>query len=51
MIVSTNCFIATFKRSSALERRRPVMAQWAAFLVAEAETAAKVVSSARQKRP
>lgn len=50
-----------YARSDMLERRRPVMAQWAAFLGCaaaapasdgEAETAAKVVSiGSRQKRP
>jgi integrase len=41
-----------YARSDMLERRRPVMAQWAAFLDDETETAAQVVSiGSRQKRP
>ena len=40
-----------YARSDMLERRRPVMAQWAAFLDGE-KTAAKIVSiGARRKRP
>ena len=33
-----------YNRSDMLERRRPVMAQWAIFLEGETETAAKIVS-------
>ena len=41
-----------YNRSDMLERRRPVMDEWAAFLDGEAEAAAKVVSiGSRQKRP
>jgi hypothetical protein len=41
-----------YNRSDMFERRRPVMAQWAAYLDGETETAAKVVSiGARRKRP
>jgi integrase len=41
-----------YARSDMLERRRPVMAQWAAFLDGETETAAKVVSiGSRRKWP
>jgi integrase len=41
-----------YSRSDMLERRWPVMAQWAAFLDGEAEIAAKIVSiGARRKRP
>jgi hypothetical protein len=41
-----------YARSDMLERRRPVMAQWAAFLDGEVEIAAKVVSiGERRKRP
>ena len=40
-----------YARSDMLERRRPVMAQWAAFLDGETEAVAKVVSiGARRKR-
>ncbi len=39
-----------FNRSDMLERRRPVMHRWAAFLDGETETAAKVVSISRRKR-
>jgi hypothetical protein len=39
-------------RSDMLERRRPVMDEWAAFLAGEAEAAVKVVSiGSRRKRP
>jgi hypothetical protein len=46
-------------RSDMLERRRPVMDEWAAFLAGEAEAAAKASTSSakvvsvasRQKRP
>ena len=41
-----------YNRSDMLERRRPVMGDWAAFLDGEEEAAAKVVSiGSRQKRP
>jgi len=41
-----------YNRSDMFEGRRPVMAQWAAYLDGETETAAKVVSiGARRKRP
>jgi hypothetical protein len=40
-----------YNRSDMFERRRPVMAQWAAYLDGETETAAKVVSiGTRRKR-
>jgi hypothetical protein len=48
-----------YNRSDMLERRRPVMDEWAAFLAGEAEAAAKASASSakvvsvasRQKRP
>jgi integrase len=38
-----------YARSDMLERRRPVMAQWAAFLDGEAETAKVISIGSRQK--
>jgi integrase len=44
-----NAVEAAYDRTSLLERRRPVMAQWGAFLSGEAD-AAKVVKLAGRKR-
>jgi hypothetical protein len=60
MVARTGSAVSrAYNRSDTLERRRPVMDEWAAFLAGEAEAAAKAsVSSAkvvsigsRQKRP
>ena len=53
MVARTGSAVSrAYNRSDMLERRRPVMGEWAAFLVGEAEVAAKVASiGSRQKRP
>jgi integrase len=46
-----NAVVQAYQRSKMLERRRPIMQRWAAFLNGEAEADAKVVSMAdRRKR-